>query len=246
MILSGIVSGYDVQPSHIVIKFSGELRLGTMPDVRRVLTKLFANHGNLLADLSCLQLRWIPAVHIFSSTLSEAGGWPAFRLVLFGADAEMLAGLEGSRVTRSVPVVADLHTAELRLSRPPDRVGRDLALPVTPAAPRMARSFLWDACTDWEVPELFADAALVVTELIINAIEHAGGATQVRVGLDERGLWLEVRDHRPGGEEVRLRPRMLGPGGRNRGLHIVAAVTSNWGVSGHDDGKTVWALVARR
>lgn len=41
-----------------------------------------------------------------------------------------------------------------------------------------------------------ADAELVVSELVSNALRHGGGVSAVRVGLtaDRTGLWLEVED----------------------------------------------------
>jgi hypothetical protein len=38
------------------------------------------------------------------------------------------------------------------------------------------------------------------------------------------------------------RPRAL-RAGRGHGLHLIAALTQRWGVSDHDDGKTVWACL---
>jgi anti-sigma regulatory factor (Ser/Thr protein kinase) len=212
-----------------------------MADVRRLLVKLLADHERLLIDLSRIRLGWEPAVQVFPSVLAEAGGWPAAGLVLFGADDWMSTNLETLPVPRTVPVVATLADAERRMLERPDRVNRARELPAHAGAPRAARVFLSDACLDWGVPELYEDVALVATELVTNVVEHAASTSRLRIGLDHRGLWLEVRDYRPG-DTARPRPRVVGGHG-GRGLHVVAAVAHQWGVTDHSDGKTVWALV---
>ena len=242
MVVSGVLAGLDVRDGHAVVSLLGALRLGTQADVRRLLLKLLADHGGLLVDLSRMRLEWLPAVQVFPAVLSEAGGWPTGLLVLFGADERMAAGLRTLNVARTVPVVGALAAAEQRMVERPDRVVRDRELPADPAAPGVARAFLRETCVDWDVPSLAEDAALVVTELVSNAVQHAGSISRLRIGWDDRGLWLEVRDYRPG-DDARPRPRLLGAP-QGRGLHVVAAVATAWGVSEHPDGKTVWALIA--
>jgi anti-sigma regulatory factor (Ser/Thr protein kinase) len=242
VVVSGVLAGLDERDDHAVVVLSGALRQGTQTDVRRLLLKLLADHGRLLVDLSRMRLEWLPAVQVFPAVLTEAGGWPTGLLVLFGADERMAAGLGKLHVGRTVPVVATLANAERRLFERPARVVRDRELPADLAAPGVARAFLRDTCTDWEVPALADDAALVVTELVSNAVQHAGSESRLRIGWDDRGLWIEVRDYRPG-DDARPRPRVLGAH-HGRGLHVVAAVATHWGVSDHLDGKTVWALVS--
>ncbi len=86
-----------------------------------------------------------------------------------------------------------------------------------------------------------ADIVLVVSELVTNAIRHAGGhgALRLVVGLDN--VRIEVDDH-----QTRLRPRSTDVNLRGgRGLALVAAVSARWGVVTRHDGKTVWAECRR-
>lgn len=243
MVVSGVLAGAEVRDGCVVAALAGGLRLGTMSDVRRVLGKLLVEHGRVLVDLTRFTLEWEPAVQVFPTVLRDAGGWPASRMVLFGADERMGDGLAALRVRRSVPVVATRVEAEQRIQDRPIQVSRGCDLPTSLAAARRARSFLEEACADWTVPALLADAALIGTELVTNAIEHTAGPCHLRVSLDDRGLWIEVRDYLPG-EPVRPQPRLVGGTG-GFGLHVVAALTRRWGTTCHTDGKTVWALVGR-
>jgi two-component sensor histidine kinase len=101
--------------------------------------------------------------------------------------------------------------------------------------------------------------ALVLTELVTNAVEHARTPLTVTVGLlltsanagagDENGsggaralvLRIEVTD----GSTLPPRPHPLNPrAARGRGLQMVEALTTGWGHTLTATGKTVWAELA--
>lgn len=89
------------------------------------------------------------------------------------------------------------------------------------------------------------DAALVVSELLSNAILHAhplpGGRLQVTWAVDGGSIEVTVSD---GGGATRphaLRPSVSTLGGR--GLGIVDHLSRNWGVRVDDLGLTVWAVL---
>ncbi|QKW31215.1 ATP-binding protein [Streptomyces seoulensis] len=101
----------------------------------------------------------------------------------------------------------------------------------------------------WQHPELADDLALLVSELITNAVIHGttGRGSQVHVTyrlLDDR-LRVDVRDAATG------RPRTVrstsldgSPREYGRGLVVVAAIADRWGVSPHVIGKSVWFELA--
>src|SRR5947209_6081869 len=75
---------------------------------------------------------------------------------------------------------------------------RELALPADATAPRRARALLHAAAHDWGLDDdVHQDAAMVVTELVANAVDHARTTSTLTVGLDDRGLRVAVRDGRP-------------------------------------------------
>ncbi|MEU4557703.1 ATP-binding protein [Actinoplanes sp. NPDC023936] len=128
-----------------------------------------------------------------------------------------------------------------------------LALPPDPAAAVPARGLVNDACRAWEVPRLGQRARLVISELVVNAAEHAGTDIEVIVSLRGSGpsaaLHLAVYD----GDAIlpRVRdpvPGRLGPSlvDRGLGLRIVNAAASAWGALPARSGKLVWAIVRAR
>ncbi|BEL02388.1 hypothetical protein Q0Z83_005790 [Actinoplanes sichuanensis] len=133
----------------------------------------------------------------------------------------------------------------------PDRV--HLALPPDPGAALQARSLVTEACTGWGLGHLCERARLVISELVVNAAEHAGTDIEVIVSLRGTGsgaaLHLAVYD----GDTVlpRVRDPVPGPLGpslsdRGLGLRIVSAAASSWGALPARGGKLVWAIVRSR
>lgn len=86
-----------------------------------------------------------------------------------------------------------------------------------------------------------ADVKLIVSELVTNALQAA--ATGIRVTAERREGGIEVRVY----DDAAGWPRPLAPAAvenHGRGLHIVAALATRWGVTADAGGKTVWAEVA--
>lgn len=128
-----------------------------------------------------------------------------------------------------------------------------LALPPDPAAAVQARSLVNDACAGWGLDHLCERARLVISELVVNAVEHAG--TDVEVVVSSRGptagaaLHLAVYDGDPVLPRVRDPvPGRLGPSlsDRGLGLRIVGAAASSWGALPSRGGKLVWAIIRTR
>ena len=98
-------------------------------------------------------------------------------------------------------------------------------------------------------PDRCDDAALIVSELVGNALRHGrprpDGTLRVRWSLDGHRLRVEVTDG-GGSSRPELRPaaqlRMAVSG---RGLAIIDALAEAWGSHRDDDGTTtVWVMLA--
>ena len=111
-------------------------------------------------------------------------------------------------------------------------------LPCTAMSAAVARKLATERCLEWSTPSLCSDLALVVTELVANAVRHAGTDITVRLSRLGDGVRVEVTD----GSTRPLRPRsatMADEGGR--GLLLVDALSSRYGVEAERTGKLVWA-----
>jgi anti-sigma regulatory factor (Ser/Thr protein kinase) len=112
-------------------------------------------------------------------------------------------------------------------------------LPPTPWAPGAARSVLSALLAGWAAPQSRVDAALLVNELVSNAVEHAGGddALSLQVRISDGWLWAAVADGSTA-HPVILEPSSLQA--RGRGVRLIATVADRWGSENYGDGKRVW------
>jgi len=110
-----------------------------------------------------------------------------------------------------------------------------------PASAAAARRWSRGVTEGWGVPTTGDLVDLVVSELITNAVVHAGGLVQVALDLDDDSITVSVTDAGTGMVARRRRDTdALG----GRGLQIIEALASAWGArSCPDRGKTVWATV---
>jgi transcriptional regulator with XRE-family HTH domain/anti-sigma regulatory factor (Ser/Thr protein kinase) len=108
-------------------------------------------------------------------------------------------------------------------------------LPITVAAPGIARAAL--AATAVGIPvDLYDDAALLVSELVTNAVRHSSSRwIDLAISLDAGCLRIAVADQ--GTQAIRLRAPDESGGW---GLTLVAELAHRWGVERRSDGKTVW------
>ncbi|CAO5235802.1 SpoIIE family protein phosphatase [Frankia sp. AgKG'84/4] len=88
----------------------------------------------------------------------------------------------------------------------------------------------------WE--SLSDDVQLVVSELTTNALLHGVAPVEVRVITGAAAVRVEVAD---ASRIVPVRPPVGGEGLTGRGMALVAAASSRWGVDPTPTGKIVWA-----
>ena len=94
--------------------------------------------------------------------------------------------------------------------------------------------------SQWGLDHLSGDVELIVSELVTNATQHAGGVRSIAITARDGYIRVEVADPDP------TPPSLRSPGtGENsgRGLLLVAALSRAWGVRPEGDGKVVWAEV---
>ena len=122
---------------------------------------------------------------------------------------------------------------------------RQLQLASAVTAPRMAREFLSDACTAWEVEQFIEPGSLAVSELVSNAVLHAGTDLAVTLGLNGGRLVVRVHDDGDKLPEVGVRRAdTMTAGAGGLGLDIVARLAESWGIDlDPEGGKSVWCVL---
>jgi anti-sigma regulatory factor (Ser/Thr protein kinase) len=123
-----------------------------------------------------------------------------------------------------------------------------LALPGIPGSVPAARRHVRDALGLHGLGEFAQDAAIITSELVANAVQHACGNGAARIGVtltcagNPAAVTVAVSDSSPQGPVRRETPA---DGEQGRGLQIVAALSARWGWRYEDGGKTVFAVLAR-
>ncbi|MCD9145624.1 SpoIIE family protein phosphatase [Streptomyces albireticuli] len=106
-----------------------------------------------------------------------------------------------------------------------------------------ARAFVRDTLQGWGFPDIIDDAVVLTSELVTNAVVHAGTAADVLCMRTGDGVRVEVADRYPEREvPLQSSPRRIGGVDREggRGLLLCAALAARWGVEYTPTHKQVW------
>lgn len=113
-----------------------------------------------------------------------------------------------------------------------------------PTSVSEARHFARMVLGEWGLDDILDDAVLLTSELVTNAVTHAGTPMTVSVVREEDRLRIDVFDQHP----TRVLPvganAHPGAGEHGRGLLITSALATAWGVEYRKDHKRVWAAFA--
>jgi anti-sigma regulatory factor (Ser/Thr protein kinase) len=115
-------------------------------------------------------------------------------------------------------------TATLRLQPAPEAAGE-------------ARHAVADLCRQNGLAALADTAALLASELVTNAVVHGSGIVTVVARCEHGSVGVAVRDDTSTGCQLHS-PGELDEQGR--GLVILQALSTAWGVRNLPDGKCVW------
>lgn len=115
-----------------------------------------------------------------------------------------------------------------------DPVGRSVAT---------ARSFVRDTLQGWGFADIVDDAVVLTSELVTNAVVHAGTSADVLCLRSDEGVRIEVADRYPE-REIPLQASAVNMGSPDReggrGLQLCAALAGHWGVEYSPTHKQVW------
>ena len=109
-----------------------------------------------------------------------------------------------------------------------------------------ARQFVRETLLEWSCPDIVESAALLTSELVTNALQHAlarrprGSSIELAVFSTVHGIRAEVDD------DCDIPPvQRSATDGGGRGLTIVDTLSTAWGTHSNRSGKTVWFELAQ-
>lgn len=167
------------------------------------------------------------------------------------AEARLVAALDKAVRRASAPADVVRHTLSTLVPASPDAdtsllVARPRRLPgdqtaewrfaADPAVVGQAREAVATQLAAWGLDDLVFTTELIASELVTNAVRHAGGPVRLRLIKDE-SLICEVADPTQTHPHLR-RARPTDEGGR--GLFLVHQLTRRWGSRYTATGKTIW------
>jgi anti-sigma regulatory factor (Ser/Thr protein kinase) len=121
-----------------------------------------------------------------------------------------------------------------------------------PRSVRAARDFTIATLQQWGLTDRREDIAIVVSELLTNALQHAlpcPGAPRprypLRLGLLQPGAYVLCAVADPSQQPpVPKEPSYVDETGR--GLHLIGALADTWDYTPSDTGKVVWAMFSAK
>jgi DNA-binding NarL/FixJ family response regulator len=109
--------------------------------------------------------------------------------------------------------------------------------------PRQARRLVAGAVERWDCSDVLDTITLLTSEVVTNAIQHAGTQVEVGVELLPHALRVTVTDGDPTYPVARGNDNVDATSGR--GLTILDSLAGRWGVRPLPTGKAVWFEVPR-
>ncbi len=239
-----------------VLVLEGRLQAADATELRRLLSSTLAAdpHPVVICDLTRVPSADPAAISVFAAHHAGDEG-PGPVLYLAGATAKVARALEQLGLDGVVPVWARVADAGAQAAARPPRLCAVRSLLGYASAPRLARQFALEVCAQWSVTNQVEDIALVVDELVTNAVTHAHTDVVLRLERTPGRLMVAVRDGATdsfpswwrGEDDVRTSTGATAGERMPRwglGLTIVRSLAESAGV--HADsggGKVVWAVL---
>jgi sigma-B regulation protein RsbU (phosphoserine phosphatase) len=114
-------------------------------------------------------------------------------------------------------------------------------LPAVDRSPATARRTVHEVLTGAGLEVMLDDALLLVSELVTNAVVHAGTELELHITIGPGRARIEVVDYGPGLPIRQGDPHVTREGGR--GIFLLDALAEEWGTRHFAGGKSVWFVL---
>jgi anti-sigma regulatory factor (Ser/Thr protein kinase) len=122
------------------------------------------------------------------------------------------------------------------------RVEARLDLPADLASVSSARQFIRSELARNGRADVSDIVVLLTSEVVTNAIRHAGSPCRIDLQVDDDVVRVQVTD----GSPAPVRPRRVPPDAESgRGLYLLDVLALDWGAFSRGAGKSVWFDVQR-
>lgn len=195
----------------------------------------------VVCDLSSVVDAEPDAVEQIASAGRHVHQWPGVPVAVACPDTQLREKLSVTALGRHLLLAASRQAALAALAEAAAALTATTSLPPHPTAAHDAREFITHTLAAWQLGTANDTACLVATELVTNAMLHAGTTIELSVAAHQQDVRLTVRDHSPNLPLHRGTDHFENSG---RGLLIVGVLSRAWGVlPARDGGKVVWAVL---
>lgn len=222
-----------------VMRLWGDLTVTSAGAARdAALAALVEEPTSMIIDLTGLASADEPALQFLPGVAAQAAHWPGTAVLACAAPA--VADTLTRTSEGGLTVYPSFAAALAEAAAAPVPLRMHERLEPTVHAPRAARELASEACATWNLPRAVVPAEIIASELVTNAVRHAGTTVDLRITRRERELRISVQDRNP--EPARLQTPSESDD-HGRGLLIVDSVAHRWGCEPVTGGKVVWAAV---
>jgi len=180
------------------------------------------------------------AFGVLASSGRHVRDWSGIPVVMACPDARVRDAVSAQPLGEHLLVAASLPVALSAILETTAPCVESLGLSPHPTSPRASRDFVNRTLPLWGLDDLIATACLLVSELVTNAMLHAGTDIELTLAAHAQFLRVTVRD----GSASPPTQRDAGLDLHGRGLAIVASLSRAWGVLPTGQrGKVVWAVL---
>jgi anti-sigma regulatory factor (Ser/Thr protein kinase)/anti-anti-sigma regulatory factor len=230
------------------LRASGVLDAITAPDFSAALLEAVAEQPvGVLIEVDDLTVTDDIGLVVFATVGAQNRNWPGCGLVMAGPNSKLHAAAERMGIIPYVPMCPDRPTALAHLAQIPVPPWQREDIAADRNAPGLARAAVANFCARQGIGggAMGGEAAqLVASELVTNAVVHAGTPIQLTLRLLPPLLHIAVRDS--GNGQARITGTVDETAESGRGLVLVDALSAAWGSFVPPIGKIVWAAIRVR
>ena len=221
-----------------LISVRGPVAESDVDGLRRQLTAAIdVGPRGVVLDL-CAATELCPAaLEVIRAARLRAPGWPRPALLVCCTSAEL-----GAALAAWLPVHTDREQGIAHVDDRSTAWRHRIDLDSSPTSPARARALAAGLVRDLHLEPLGDDLALVVSELVTNAVRYAEPPVELEIEATDSGVTVAVGDGSPGRPVPRDSDEDAEGG---RGLSLIRHLAADTGVRPSPPGKTVWAVLPR-